>query len=140
MSRDKEYQRLLNSAKWRELRAWKLQQNPLCELCQAEGFIRSAVDIHHIVPVESAKTRDEMARMCFDPGNLQALCIPCHIRVHKDARSHTKAKVQENKRRSLERWIARHAASSDLATGQLLPDQGSATTCPDGREQDPEPT
>lgn len=36
--------------------------------------------------------------------------------------------------------LASKRASSYLATGQLLPDQGSATTCPDGREQDPEPT
>ena len=140
MSRDKEYQRLLNSKRWSELRAWKMQQSPLCELCLAGNFVRSSVDIHHIVPVESAKSRDEMERLCFDPSNLQALCIPCHIRVHQEARSHTKAKVQENKKKGLERWIARHAASSDLATCQLLPDQGSATTCPDGMEQDPEPT
>lgn len=112
MSRDKEYQRLLNSAKWRELRAWKLQQNPLCELCQAEGFIRSSVDIHHIVPVESAKTRDEMARMCFDPSNLQALCIPCHIRVHKEMGKGTKVNHKERTNQYLKRWIDKHTSKN----------------------------
>ena len=112
MSRDKEYQRLLNSAKWRELRAWKLQQNPLCELCQAEGFIRSAVDIHHIVPVESAKPREEMARMCFDPSNLQALCIPCHIRVHKEMGKGTKVNHKERTTQYLKRWIDKHTSKN----------------------------
>ena len=76
MSRNKDYQRLLNSKRWKELRALKLQQNPLCELCQAEGYVASAIDIHHKIPVESARTPQEMEALCFNPSNLQSLCIP----------------------------------------------------------------
>ena len=75
MSRNKEYQRLLNSKRWKELRAWKLQQNPLCELCQAEGYVTSAIDIHHKTPVESARTPQEMEALCFNPSNLQSLLL-----------------------------------------------------------------
>ena len=104
MSRNKEYQRLLNSKRWKELRAWKLQQNPLCELCQAEGYVTSAIDIHHKTPVESAHTPQEMEALCFNPSNLQSLCIPCHQRVHREARSHTKAAHLQRERDRLERW------------------------------------
>jgi 5-methylcytosine-specific restriction protein A len=104
MSRNKEYQRLLNSKRWKELRAWKLQQNPLCELCQAEGYVTSAIDIHHKTPVESARTPQEMEALCFNPSNLQSLCIPCHQRVHREARSHTKAAHLQRERDRLERW------------------------------------
>ena len=104
MSRNKDYQRLLNSKRWKELRAWKLQQNPLCELCQAEGYVTSAIDIHHKTPVESARTPQEMEALCFNPSNLQSLCIPCHQRVHREARSHTKAAHLQRERDRLERW------------------------------------
>ena len=104
MSRNKEYQRLLNSKRWKELRAWKLQQNPLCELCQAEGYVTSAIDIHHKTPVESARTPQEMEALCFNPSNLQSLCIPCHQRVHREARSHTKEAHLQRERDRLERW------------------------------------
>ena len=106
MSRNKDYQHLLNSKRWQQLRQWKLQQNPLCELCEAEGFVRSAVDVHNKTPVESARTPQEMEQLCFNPSNLQALCISCHSKVHRDARSHTKASHQQRERDRFERWKA----------------------------------
>lgn len=108
MSRNKDYQRLLNTKRWKELRAWKLQQNPLCEMCQAEGYVRAAVDVHHIRPVESAHSVSEMEQLCYDPGNLMALCIPCHVKVHKEMGKGTKANHKERCSQSLARWIARN--------------------------------
>ena len=112
MSRSKDYQRLLNSKQWKQLRAWKLQQNPLCELCQEEGFVRSAVDIHHKTPVESAKTPREMEALCFNPSNLQALCISCHVKVHKEMGKNKKKNVLERKDIALQRWIEKHERKS----------------------------
>ena len=104
MSRDKNYQHLLNSKRWKQLRQWKLEQNPLCELCEREGKVVSAIDVHHKVPVESARTPDEMERLAFDPNNLQALCIPCHAKVHREARRHTRRSHEMRERDRLERW------------------------------------
>ena len=106
MSRDKRYQHLLNSKRWKQLRQWKLQQNPLCEQCEAEGKIVSAVDVHHMTPVETARTPQEMEQLCFNPANLQALCISCHASIHRNARSHTKAAHKQRERDRLERWKA----------------------------------
>lgn len=108
MSRDKRYQKLLNSKRWKELRAWKLEQNPLCELCQAEGYVTSAIDIHHKEPVESGRTEFEMEQLCFNPNNLQSLCISCHAKVHREALSHTKAAHKQREDERLQRWIDRH--------------------------------
>lgn len=115
MSRSKEYQKLLNSKRWKELRAWKLQHFPLCERCEEEGFIVSAVDVHHIVPVESADPNDQraMERLAFDPNNLRSLCIPCHIKIHQEMRSHSKEKVAENKERARERFRMRNDPNYD---------------------------
>ena len=104
MSRDKNYQHLLNSKRWQKLRRWKLEQNPLCELCLHEGKVVSAVDVHHITPVETARSLDEMERLCFEPTNLQALCISCHVKVHKEARSHKRSQHEQRERDRLERW------------------------------------
>lgn len=107
MARSKDYQRLLNSKTWRQhVRPDYLRRHPLCERCLAEGKVVAAVDVHHIVPVESAHTQQEMARLAYnlDGNNLQALCIPCHIQVHQEMRSHTAEGHQQRQADRLEQW------------------------------------
>jgi 5-methylcytosine-specific restriction endonuclease McrA len=106
MSRDKRYQGLLNSRRWLEVKAivWKRAQG-LCERCKAEGFITPGVDVHHIKPVETGRTVQEMERLAYNPNNCQLLCVPCHIKVHHEMRTHTKEKVQENKERARRRFM-----------------------------------
>lgn len=95
MSRSKQYQKLLNSKRWKELRIRYLREHPLCERCLREGkaeglpFGRAtaAVDLHHKIPVESTKTLTEMERLCYDWNNLEALCVPCHMKTHQELRS-----------------------------------------------------
>ena len=77
----------------------------LCERCKSEGLIRAGVDCHHKIPVESAKTEQEMERLAYDVNNIELLCVPCHIKVHQDMRTHTKEKVKENKARSRRRFL-----------------------------------
>ena len=103
--RDKDYQRMLNSKRWKELRAWKLNTNPLCERCEAEGYVRAAVDVHHIRPVCGSIL--EMEALCFNPANLQSLCVPCHIQPHKEMGKTTRKNVDERKKQRLDRWIER---------------------------------
>lgn len=108
MSRDKDYQRLLNSKQWKRLRQWQLQREPLCEMCKLEGIITSAIDVHHKVPVESAHNLDDMARLCFNPDNLQSLCISCHANLHRQARSHSREAHKQREEDRLKRFIERH--------------------------------
>ena len=106
MSRDPRYQRLLNDKRWKLLRAQVFRRaNGLCELCLKEGIYTPGVDVHHIRPVEQAKSVQEMERMAYNPANCQLLCVPCHIKVHQDMRTHTKEKVKENKERARQRFL-----------------------------------
>ena len=107
MSRDPKYQRLLNSKRWKMLRQEYLRAHPLCERCKAEGYVRSAIDVHHKVPVESAHTLQEMEALCYDWNNIQALCIPCHAKTHKDERSHSKQAHRQREDDRFERWKAK---------------------------------
>ena len=106
MSRDPRYQRLLNDKQWKMLRAEVFRRaGGLCEQCKKEGFIRAGVDVHHIRPVETGRTIQEMEQLCYDVGNCQLLCIECHIKVHQEMRTHTKEKVRENKARARQRFL-----------------------------------
>ena len=60
-----------------------------------------AVDVHHIVPVESVIDQGEeaMKRVCFNPANLMALCVRHHVEIHQQAGSHTKEAVEERKQK-----------------------------------------
>lgn len=109
MSRDKNYTRMLNSKQWKLLRLWKLQQNPICQVCERKGKVSAAVDVHHITPVESATTLREMEALCFSPKNLLAVCIPCHIAIHQEAMSHTKEGHKQREDERLARWVERHS-------------------------------
>ena len=106
MSRNKTYQRLLNSRKWTATKriVWKNAEG-LCELCLKEGIYTPGVDVHHIKPVETGRTVQEMERLAYNPANCQLLCIACHIKVHQDMRTHTKEKVKENKERARQRFM-----------------------------------
>ena len=107
MSRDQRYQKLLNSPRWKELRRAYLQQHPLCERCQREGFVTAAVDVHHKTPVEQGRTEQEMEYLAYNMGgnNLEALCIPCHIKTHQEMHSHCKEQVKANKQRARQRFM-----------------------------------
>ena len=109
MSRDKNYQRLLNDKRWKLLRAAVFRRTDgLCELCLKEGILTPGVDVHHIRPVEQAKSvegPDGMRARCYDPNNVMLLCVPCHIKVHQEMRTHTKEKVKENKARARRRFL-----------------------------------
>ena len=114
MSRDKRYQKLLNSPRWAEVKriVWQ-RAGGLCERCKRDGiadrgvpYITPGVDCHHKIPVESAKTEQEMERLAYDwQNNIELLCVPCHIKTHQEMRSHTKEKVKENKARARARFL-----------------------------------
>ena len=110
----------------------------LCERCIEEGkaagvpdgWLTPGVDCHHIKPVESAKTEQEMERLAYDVSNIRLLCVACHIKTHQEMRSHTKEKVKENKERARARFL--EANDPNFASEQ---EQDDACISPAEREQ-----
>lgn len=105
--------RMLNDKRWMETKriVWQ-RAGGLCEQCLEDGkaqgikdgYIRSGVDCHHIIPFESAKTQAEMERLCYDPNNCRLLCIPCHVKVHQQMGSKKKEAVKARRKEGFERW------------------------------------
>lgn len=117
MSRDKRYQKLLNSKRWAEVKRIVFQRaNGLCERCIEEGkaagvpdgWLTPGVDCHHIIPVESGKTDAEMEKLAYDVNNIRLLCVDCHIKTHVEMRSHYKENVQANKQRKRDMFRQRN--------------------------------
>lgn len=75
-----------NNTRWRKLRMQKLMENPLCELCELSGKVSIALEVHHVVPVESVNSPDEITELTYDWDNLQSLCKACHLAIHTELR------------------------------------------------------
>ena len=143
MSRDKNYQRLLNSPRWREVKTqvWR-RANGLCERCIREGkaagvpdgYITPGVDCHHIKPVESGRTVMEMEQLCYNPDNIELLCVPCHIKTHAEQRSHCREKVKENKQRARQRFMELNDPNYKPQDNDNTGTQGATTV--DARPED----
>jgi 5-methylcytosine-specific restriction enzyme A len=56
-----------------ELRRRRLQAEPLCRLCRAEGIVRAAVTPDHIVPLAKGGTDTD--------DNIRCLCREHHLQV-----------------------------------------------------------
>ena len=98
---------IYNSREWKELRIAKLRStNGLCEECMKEGIVTPARCVHHVVPIETARTKDEMRRLAIDCGlqGLKSLCFACHARIHKELGSNTAKIVRQRSEARQDRW------------------------------------
>jgi len=101
----KDKSEIYNSREWKELRIAKLRStNGLCEECMKQGIVTSARCVHHVVPIETARTKDEMKRLAFDEHNLMALCFACHAKIHKELGSNTAKIVRQRAEARQDRW------------------------------------
>ena len=89
MSRDKRYVKLIQSAAWRKLRAKKLAECPLCQRCKEAGRLVPATEVHHTLPVETARSASQMQQLMFSYANLESLCHDCHAEAHRRLMSHS---------------------------------------------------
>ena len=102
------YHSILGSRRWRNFRRWYLSAHPLCEICEEEGRTRAAQEVHHIIPVQTARTREGMERLAFDFYNLQSLCHECHQRIHEERQAYgTREANRENKEAAAKTFIQR---------------------------------
>ena len=70
--RTPEMKRRYNDA-WPRIRKAFVAAHPLCEVCQREGRVTAAEEVHHIVPLAQGGTHED--------ANLMALCKECHSRI-----------------------------------------------------------
>ena len=73
--------RLGYDRRWEKVRATKLLDSPLCEVCEAEGRLTPAEEVHHIRPISDGGD-------IYLSDNLMSICHSCHMKIHaKDKKS-----------------------------------------------------
>ena len=97
MARNANYKKIMNSTRWRDLRNKKLHDCLECEECAKKGKFRMAQEVHHIIPIESARDLPGMESLAFDYKNLESVCKPCHHEIHDRAGSHQRNKENMKK-------------------------------------------
>lgn len=95
MAKDEDYKRMIHTVRWLRLRKGVLTRHPVCEMCEKEGVLSPAVEVHHVVPVETGLTRMEKENLMYDAHNLMALCHSCHVSIHQEMGKGTKAGAKE---------------------------------------------
>lgn len=69
------------TAGWKRIRDKRKLNNPLCQHCEAKGFLNRMQVVDHIIPVEEAP------HLALDYENTQSLCNFCHnIKTIRDAK------------------------------------------------------
>ena len=74
LTKENERQKFYKCTKWRKLRAYKLDLNPLCEHCDKKGIITTGTEIDHIIPIV------QWIKGALRLDNLQTLCGSCHTK------------------------------------------------------------
>lgn len=83
--RRQERQKLYQLKQWRDLSKQYRMEHPLCERCLAEGRTKESQQVHHLVsPFEWGLSEEEKLKRLLNPNNLQALCVQCHVDIHKE--------------------------------------------------------
>lgn len=108
MSRNPIYIKLINSQRWKELRRRKLQEHPICEICESGGKSTLAAEVHHRIPVESVASKSQMETLMFGYNNLMSVCHTCHAEIHRQMFSHSKGAIKANNERNTRRFIDKY--------------------------------
>lgn len=113
MDKDKYYYKMINTGRWQRMRRQVLMAHPVCQRCEAEGFVTAATEVHHITPVESVQTRSEQEQLMFSIGNLCALCHRCHVQTHIELGSKGKQQNKTRTENEVKSFARRYYASQE---------------------------
>lgn len=87
-----------NSKSWKDLRAFKISNNPLCENCLKNGVLRATEVVDHIEPITLNNTEKFL-----EYNNLQSLCNNCHWeKTHNKQSKYSRLKEGEELKKQLE--------------------------------------
>lgn len=84
-SKNLQISKLYNTTQWVRLRESYLMEHPLCEMCEQEGIVRAATEVHHVYEISNGQDELEMMDIALNPhkyNGLMALCSECHHKIH----------------------------------------------------------
>lgn len=121
MAKDRNYIKLINTQRWRRIRASVLESSPFCEDCMAAGRVSMAMEVHHIIPLESVRDYRRMEELAYDRSNLVALCRACHKARHIAMKSNGKEEKKKRDTQTVRNFASRWYGETP---GGVFPDGG----------------
>lgn len=70
-------QKFYQSTEWRKLRAYKINNHPLCEECLKKDMLTPATEVHHIKDIVDCPTFEN----ALNYDGLMSLCKSCHSTI-----------------------------------------------------------
>ena len=114
MNRTNEYKKLINTRRWQYLRLQALSKsNYLCAVCLENDITTPAEEVHHVTPVQTGSTFEQMKRLCYDPNNLLAVCKECHKNEHIKLNSYTAEETQKRNKNKTDHFIEKFLTKKD---------------------------
>ena len=86
--RNSKWNTYYQNRQWKQLRQWKIINNPICEVCARSGLVIPATEIHHKRPFGTGETEQEKWRLLLDPLNLISVCSECHAEFHRQLKKY----------------------------------------------------
>ena len=80
-------QEFYNTNAWKQLRAKKLTEQPMCQLCQLNGMNNPATQVHHAMKFFDQDDEVNRWLLLLDPDNLVSVCDKCHKAIHQPKRN-----------------------------------------------------
>ena len=75
------FKQFYSSKQWKSVRSYKLAlTNRLCERCLEQGVIKPAIDVHHMIVLNSNNINDPNITLNIE--HLLAVCKECHNILH----------------------------------------------------------
>lgn len=94
--------KMYNDKSWKNLRAYWIQKQPLCQMCLLNhNRVREASQVHHLLsPFEEGIGELERQFRMLSTMNLMSVCQECHNEIHNNVK---KKSEDENKTEEPER-------------------------------------
>lgn len=93
--RNNKWNKYYQSNDWKQLRKWKINNNPICENCYHFGLVTPATEVHHRIPFSTADTEERKWQLLLDPSNIVSLCSSCHDLFHNTMRHYHTTDVDQ---------------------------------------------
>lgn len=77
----KDAQKVYQSSRYKKVRQYKRETNPVCEVCELMGKTTAGTQVHHWISFQN-KLPEERDRLAYDYDNLVMLCDHCHEEMH----------------------------------------------------------
>ena len=91
--RNDKWNKYYSNAKWHNLRNSYYATKPCCEICAAEGIVKSADEIHHRKKFSAGNTEQEKFELLLSWDNLISVCHYHHHLIHKMMREQDRDEI-----------------------------------------------